>query len=144
MSQLDAERAFYTAFSALGKTYVSYPNGVILNTPSNPIPVETLWYVLDVLYGKPSVISLGSSQIRYAGVFQITIKSPVVDTYGNAYGTYAIGVDAYSLASSFKLGTDLPYLTKHVRCEEPIITHLGKIEPEWYTVVVRIPFRMDD
>jgi hypothetical protein len=148
MSQLDAGRAFFTAFSALGKTYVSYPNGKKLNTPSDPIPVETLWYVLDVMYGKPNVIASGQPNLRHNGIFQVTIKSPVVDSLGNPYGTYAVGIDADSIAASFKLGTDLPYPatnpTKHVRCEEPQIVILGNQEPEWFTVIVRIPFRMDD
>ena len=57
MGQFDAERAFVTAFVALGYTYVSYPNGPKLNTPDNPIAADSLWYELDTLYAAPKAAS---------------------------------------------------------------------------------------
>ena len=148
MAQLDAERAFFTAFSSLGYSYISYPNGVILNTPANPIPADTLWYSLDVLYARSIAVGIGDRGLRYKGLFQATIRGPVTDSFGNPSGTYAIGTRAEAIAAYFYLGRSLPYPvavpTAWVQCEEPTIVHLGKIEPEWYTVVVRIPFHMTE
>lgn len=148
MGQLNAERAFYTAFAALGYTYVSYPNGPILNTPANPIPANTLWYELDTLYSNPNAVGLGSPIVRYPGLFQVRIKAPVTDSFGNPYGTAIVAASAETIAATFKLGTSIPYPVSapvaYVYCNEPSIVHLGKMEPEWYTVVVRIPFRLDN
>jgi hypothetical protein len=148
MGQLNAERAFHAAFAALGYTYVSYPNGPKLNLPSAPIPASTIWYSLFTLYSKAAAVGLGSSIIRYPGLFQVTIKAPSADANGNPYGTYAIAAAAEAVAAAFKLGTSIAYPTgtpvAYVHCEEPTITHIGNVEPEWYTVVVRVPFRMDN
>jgi hypothetical protein len=147
MAQLDAERAFYAAFGALAYPYVSFPNGPKLNTPSDPIPADTLWHVLDTLYATSKAVGAGDQTIRYTGLFQVAVKAPVTDSFGNPFGTFAVGARAELIASTFKLGTSLPYPvgtpTSFAHCEEPTITHLGNVEPEWYTVIIRIPFHMD-
>jgi hypothetical protein len=143
MGQLDAERAFFTAFAALGYGYVSYPNGPELNTPAAPIPAGTIWYELDVLYAKPKAVGIGSPTVRYIGLYQVTLRAPTADAFGNPFGTYAIGSAAETIAAAFKLATPLPYGSVVSHCEEPVIVHLGKVVPEWYSVVVRIPFWMD-
>lgn len=146
MAQLDAERAFYTAFGALGYSYVSYPNGEVLNTAASPIPAETLWYVLDTLYANSLAAGAGDTYTWHKGIFQVTVRGPVTDSFGNPFGTYAIGSRAETIALAFKLGTSLPYPastpTAWAQCEEPTIIHRGKVEPDWYTVVVSIPFHM--
>jgi hypothetical protein len=148
MGQLDAERAFYTAFNTLGYAYVSWPNGPEINTPSVPIPADTLWYELDTLYGSANAAGAAIAPIRYIGLFQVRIHAPVKDSFGNAFGTSAIGSAAEAISTAFKLGTSIPYPVSnpvvYVHCNEPSIAHLGKIVPEWYTVVVRIPFRLDN
>ena len=147
MAQLDAERAFYTAFAALAYPYVSYPNGEKINTVASPIPANTLWYALDTLYSNSVAVGIGNNTpIRYRGLFQVAIRAPVTDSFGNPFGTYAVGTRAEEIALAFKLGTSLPYPvvtpTAWAQCEEATITHLGNVEPEWYTVIVRIPFHM--
>lgn len=146
MGQLDAERAFYAAFSALGYTYVSYPNGEVLNTAASPIPPDTLWHALDVMYADSLAAGAGDSYTWHRGIYQATVRGPVTDSFGNPFGTYAIGARAEAIATAFKIGTSLPYPvaapTVWAQCEEPTIIHRGKVEPDWYTVVVRIPFHM--
>jgi hypothetical protein len=148
MGQPDATRAFHSAFSALNYSYVSYPNGPELNTSANPIPADTLWYALDVLSSKPKVVGSGTGITRYKGIFQVTIRAPVKSAKGNPFGTYAIYASAEVIAIAFKLATSLlvpdssPSIYAH--CEEPETIDLGKLEPEWYAVVVRIPYWMDE
>jgi len=148
MGQLNAERAFYAAFALLGYAYVSYPGGPKLNLPTAPIPASTIWYELDTLYSNPNPVGLGSPIIRYPGLFQVRVNAPNADANGNPYGTYAVNASAEAVATAFKLGTSLSYPTVNpvafVHCDEPGIVHLGNMKPEWYTVVVRIPFRLDN
>jgi hypothetical protein len=148
VGQPNAKRAFHAAFGALGYTYVSYPNGPKLNTPASPIPAETLWYSLHTLSSQPNARGLGDATIRYQGLFQVTIRAPVTDTFGNPFGTYLIDAAAETIATAFKLGTQLGYPlgnpTVYAHCGVPETIDLGNIEPEWYTVVVRIPFWLDN
>jgi hypothetical protein len=144
MGQPNAKRAFHTAFATLGYTYVSYPNGPKMNTPAHPIPADTLWFVLHTLSSAPTARGLGDPTIRYKGLFQVTIKSPVTGANALPFGTNALDAAVDAIVARFKLGTSLPYGAVFAHCEEPQTTELGNVEPEWYTAIVRIPFWMDD
>jgi hypothetical protein len=55
---------------------------------------------------------------------------------------------AEAIAATFKRGSVHAYAvsrveTTYVRCSTPSVLHRGKVTPEWYSIVVRIPFMAD-
>lgn len=142
-SQMDIEAALTEAFVAQGHdpTDTAFPNGPSLSTTA-------LNYTLDFLYADGQAAALGlNAADRHLGLFQVTIRGPVQTATGDAAGMYANRTAASAVSLAFKRGTVFPYpvLTPavYVHTQTPTITHLGKVTPEWYTTVVRIPFWAD-
>jgi hypothetical protein len=136
--QTDAEKALNAKFASLGYTYVSWPSG-----PKITPPADAVNYSVATLYGQTVAAAVGyDAQKRALGLYQVTIRCPETGS-----GT-SVAIDAAeAVVAAFPRGTTLPYPvaapTVHVNVRDATITHLGNVTEEWYTVVVRIPFRMD-
>lgn len=136
MSQIGIEQAFFDSFSDFGYTYVDYPNGAQSDIPSTAIN-----YAVSIIYadGAPTGIGADSTD-RYRGIFQVTIRAPLLNTNGDPAGTYEAGVQAAVIANRYKKGTSISYPvvspTTYVHCKTPIIKHLGNIDDTWYYIVI--------
>ena len=142
-SQFDAESALFERFGTLSYTYVSYPNGPKIESPSTSIN-----YSLAIIYGDGNSVGLGTdAATRYRGIFQVTIRVPVTSATGDAVGLYDAKVSASAIMALFKRGTSIGYPAAapetYIHCGSPTSVHLGNVTPEWYTIVVRVPFWED-
>lgn len=143
--QTDIEKALLAKFDTLGLTYVSYPNA-----PSVEPPATSINYSVDVLYGDGVAAASGlNAPRRYVGLFQVTVRAPVTTATGDAPGMYAGLAAAETIAAAFPLGASFQYpalpaaAETWVHTRTPTITHLGKVTPEWFSTIVRIPFWCD-
>lgn len=141
--QADIERAFSERFATLGYTYVSTPNG-----PTTGPTATDMNYSLDFLYNDGFATGIGESAYsRYQGFFQVTIHVPVVTATGDAPGLYVGLTSAKAIADLFPRGLSIGYPSAapvtYVHCQTPTIKHLGKTTPEWYSLIVRVPFWSD-
>lgn len=142
MGRLEIEGALHAKFATLGYTYVSYPNGPVVD------PGLNINFSLFTVYGDSEAAGIGNNAPdRHKGFFQVTIRGPLVDATGNPTGTYAIMAAADAVALAFKKGTSCGYPaaapTSYVHCQVPTVRHLGSLGDGWYTVVVRVPFTSD-
>jgi hypothetical protein len=130
MGQSDIERALNTKFATLGYTFVSYPNGPVVD----PGIVQN--YSVTTLYGEGLADAVGSNAAnRFVGIYQVTVRCPADGT-----GVYAGMTSVNAILTAFTLGTILTYGTAQVHCKMSLVRHFGLLGDSWYTLVVRIPF----
>jgi hypothetical protein len=144
MGLREIEGALHARFATLGYAYVAYPNG-----PKVEPPAYSMNFSLFTIYGDTLAAGLGHEALdRHQGIFQVTVRCPLNDSFGNPAGTYALNAALDAVRAAFAKGTSLGYPaaapTHYVHCQVPTARHLGNLGDGWYTAVVRVPFTQDD